>query len=132
MKLVFKPEWFEHRGKPVHEIAQEYYERHLRQEGKVVYNEGDVLWKWSDSFKKTANQKAILINIEPIKTDKYQITYEDAEGKGFVRELTPEEINRLDLFRPKVDEVSKCICPDKKNDGSPFDGVSYHCPLHGR
>ncbi len=25
-----------------------------------------------------------------------------------------------------------CSCPIKKNDGSPFDGVSYYCPLHGR
>jgi len=25
-----------------------------------------------------------------------------------------------------------CSCPPKKNYGSPFDGVSYYCPKHGR
>lgn len=25
-----------------------------------------------------------------------------------------------------------CTCPLKHNDGRPFDGVSYHCPKHGR
>jgi hypothetical protein len=29
-------------------------------------------------------------------------------------------------------EEPKCDCPEKKNDGSPFDGVSYYCPIHGR
>jgi hypothetical protein len=31
-----------------------------------------------------------------------------------------------------VPKPEGCSCPIKKNDGSPFDGVSYYCPLHGR
>jgi hypothetical protein len=30
------------------------------------------------------------------------------------------------------EESQACTCPPKKNDGSPFDGVGYSCPLHGR
>lgn len=42
--------------------------------------------------------------------------------------------NRVtEVYPPEPDGTPKvCSCPPKKNDGSPFDGISYYCPLHGR
>jgi hypothetical protein len=35
-------------------------------------------------------------------------------------------------YESMIGKEEGCSCPPKYNDGRPFDGVSYGCPLHGR
>lgn len=57
----------------------------------------------------------------------------------YTTETKTGKVERFKLYNHtstlRLDEMSKeegCSCPFPKNDGSPFDGVSYHCPKHGR
>lgn len=56
-------------------------------------------------------------------------TVEDVNSKRLTYQLK----NHTSTVR--IHEISKeegCECPFPKGDGSPFDGISYYCPKHGR
>ena len=77
-------------------------------------------------------QNPLTPNHDPAEEDEYnramRLSFWNALGGDVVPSPTP-----ADFYPPEPDGTPKtCTCPPKKNDGSPFDGISYYCPLHGR
>lgn len=84
------------------------------------------------------NYKVAIINKYTLKEEAHQFfeKYPSAQnfgaGADFALKISEKHLSydvKLTENKPKQDG---CSCPVKKNDGSPFDGVSYYCPLHGR
>ena len=83
------------------------------------------------------NYKVTILNKETSKEvcqtfSKYESAQYFEAGIHFALELVKQGSSyKITLSDDRYREEG-CTCPVKKNDGSPFDGVSYYCPLHGR
>jgi len=81
----------------------------------VGYKVGDKVW---DKFLKRYD----VITGVHITIDRIGFTKISYKLENHTNPVTDDGIQKDDV----------CICPPKKNDGSPFDGVSYYCEKHGR
>lgn len=100
-----------------------------------------------DTFRQTSKpelkptERAIPCTITfevPIEEPKVEITesqFDQIFTPWLEKQVPDRSIYFGDLKRKLFGEENKtpsCCCPTMKNDVSPFDGVSYYCPIHGR